>query len=149
MTSSSSSSVNSAQQDRHAEEAAHRRVGRREADRARILRKVVQPQRVCLANQHPEDAASARQGADGPVRLRVDAVRHEPLELEAACGDHAERRVAGASQLGGRLHEPLQERVQRQLGGDGQTGREERAQPPFADGKSVHPASLTLSRSRE
>ena len=48
-----------AQQDRHAEERAHRRMVRREADRARVLRdQVVEPQR-------PRRRGSARRGSRG------------------------------------------------------------------------------------
>ena len=62
-----------AEQDRDAEEAAHRRVVAREADRARVVGDVVQAERARLADQHAEDAAPARQVADRRVRLLVDA----------------------------------------------------------------------------
>ena len=61
-----------AQQDRHAEEAAHRRMVGREADRARIVRDRLEPQRAGVGDQGAEDAAAARQGADlrPPCRRR-------------------------------------------------------------------------------
>ena len=55
-----------AQHDRHAEEAVHRWMSGREADRTRILGQVVQPQRLRLADQHAEDAATARQRRRSP-----------------------------------------------------------------------------------
>lgn len=69
----------SAEQNRHTKEGAHRRVIWRKADRARILAQVVEAERTGVADQDSEDAAPARQVADGPMRLRVDAVRHEAL----------------------------------------------------------------------
>ena len=95
-----------AQHDRHAEEAVHRWMSGREADRTRILREIVQPQRLRLADQHAEDAPSARQRADLRAQVVVDPVGDELLELRAARVDHPERRVASTCQLGRRLHEP-------------------------------------------
>ena len=132
-----------AQQDRHAEEAAHRRMSRREADRARILREVVQPQRPRLADQHPEDAAPARQVADLRAQVVVDAVGDELLQLDPVRVDHAERGIASAGQLGRGLHEPVEQRVERQLRGDGESRREQRTQPPFGDRERVHEAKPT------
>ena len=133
-----------AQQDRDAEEALHRRMPRWEPDRPRILGEVVQPQRRRVADQHPENPAAARHRADLGAGVGVDAVREELLQLRAARVDHAERRVARARQLGRRLHEPVQQGLERQLGADGEPGLEQRAQPSFADGQRVHGASLTL-----
>src|SRR5918996_5809832 len=56
-----------AEKDRHAEEAAHRRMVRREAYGARIVAEVLQPQRVRLADENPEDAPASRQGGDRGV----------------------------------------------------------------------------------
>ena len=54
----------SAQEDRDAEEAAHRRVAGRKSDRARILTEVVETQRTRVPNEHAEDAAAVRGIAD-------------------------------------------------------------------------------------
>ena len=62
-----------AEHDRDAEERLHRRVVAREADRARVVGEVVQPQRARLADEDAEDPAAARQVADRRVRLGVDA----------------------------------------------------------------------------
>ena len=78
----------------------------READRSRVLREIVQPQRLRVADQHPEDAATPRQRADLGAQAVLDPVGDELLELRAARVDHPERRVAGTCQLGRRLHEP-------------------------------------------
>ena len=118
-------------------------MSRREADRARVLREVVQPQRLRLADQHPEDAAPARQVADLRAQVVVDAVGDELLQLDPVRVDHAERRVASAGQLGRRLHEPVEQRVERQLRGDGESRREQRTQPPFGDRERVHEAKPT------
>ena len=63
-----------AEQDRHAEERAHRRVTGRESDRARILGEVVQAQRVRLVDQRAEDPATAGEIADRRAR-RQDRCR--------------------------------------------------------------------------
>ena len=75
-----------AEQHGHAEERLHRRMARREADRARIVRDVVQPQRRRVADEDAEDAAPARQVADLAPRRLVDAGRDESLETAFACG---------------------------------------------------------------
>jgi hypothetical protein len=78
----------------------------REPDRTRILGQVVQPQWFRLADQHPEDAATARQRANLRAQVVVDPVGDELLELRSARVDHAECRVASARQLSCRFHEP-------------------------------------------
>src|SRR5215218_2410214 len=75
----------------------------REPDRARVGRDVVQSQRLSVPDQHAEDPASP--------------------------WDHAERRVAGPGQLGGRLDEALEERVERELRVERYSCVEERAKP--------------------
>ncbi len=77
----------------------HRRVVAREADRARIVREVVQSQRPGFADQDAEDAAPARKVTDRRVRLRVDPGGQEALERLPGPVDHPERRVPGAGQL--------------------------------------------------
>src|SRR5439155_7075652 len=52
-----------AQEDRDAEERAHGRVVRREADRARVARQVVEAERLCVADEDAQDSASARKRA--------------------------------------------------------------------------------------
>ena len=54
-----------AQEDRHPEERVHLRMPGRKPDRARIIRDVVEPERLSLVDQDTEDPASARQVADG------------------------------------------------------------------------------------
>ena len=64
----------STKQDRHPEEAPHRRMVRRKPDRTRVVAEVVEPQRLGVADQHAQDPASARQVADRGMRLGVDTV---------------------------------------------------------------------------
>src|SRR5581483_1557049 len=68
-----------AKADRDAEERAHRRMARREADGARVLREVLEPQRLVLADQHAEDASPSRRVADRRARRLVDADGDELL----------------------------------------------------------------------
>ena len=91
----------------------HRRVVRREADRPRIRHEIADPQWFRLANENAENPAASGQHADLLVGLVTDAVRHEPLEHGTARVDHAERGITGTRQGSGRLHEPLEQGVER------------------------------------
>ena len=62
-----------AQQDRDTEERPHRRVVRREADRARVVGEVVEPQRLRVVDQRAENPAAVRRVADRRLGLLVDA----------------------------------------------------------------------------
>ena len=113
---------NAAEHDRHPEEALHGRVVGRETDGALVLGDVVQTERACVPDEDAQDAAAPRQVADRGVRLGVDPVRDEPLQLAPRHVDDAERRVAGSRQLGCRFGQELQEAVERQLGADRDSG---------------------------
>ena len=117
-----------AQQDRHPEEAAHRRMVGREADRARIVGDRLEPQRAGVGDQRAEDAAAAREGADLRRRVGVDAGVEEALERRPGLVDHAERRIAGAGQGGRGLGELLQEVVERELRAERDSRLDEAAQ---------------------
>ena len=118
-----------AEHDRHAEERPHRRVVRREAGRAGVLRDVVQPERPRFPDQRPEQAPPARQVADRLVGLLVDPRGEEPLQSLSRRVDHAERRVARLGQLRGDLGQALEERIERQLGRQRDPGLDEPPEP--------------------
>ena len=120
----------------------HRRMVRREADRARVAGEVVEAQRPRVLDQDTQDPAAARKVADRRPGRVVEPVGHEPLELAAGAVDHAERRVARAGQLGGDPDERLQDGVERQLRGDRDAGLDERAPSVVA----VHARHSTCSR---
>ena len=98
----------------------------------------MQPQRPGVADEHAEDPAAARQVADPRMRVLVDAVREEALELRPGLVDHAERGVTRAGEPRGRLDEPLQDGVERELGAEGDSDVHERPQAPAA----LHLAAL-------
>jgi len=81
----------------------HRRVAGGEAVGVGVAFDVGQPQRLRLADQLAEDAAPARQVADVPPALLVDADVDETFELAAFGVEHAERRVPRPGQLPRRL----------------------------------------------
>lgn len=112
-------------QDGHAQKRPHGRVIRRKPHRAVVRRDVVQAQRPRVADQHPQDAAPTWQLPDRGVGLGVDAVGDEALELPAARVDDPERGIAGPGQLGGRLDEALEHRLERQLGAERDSGLDE------------------------
>ena len=84
---------------------------------------------------------AAGQLADRGVRLLVDPRRQEALELPAAAIDDTQGRIPGAGQLGGGRHEPLQERLERELRGDRHGRLEQRAQAAFAGSHGFHCAA--------
>ena len=118
-----------AEDDRQAEERLHRRMARWKAHRAGIVGNFVQPQRLGVADQDAQDAAPAGKVADRRVRLRVHARRQEALERLARLVDHAEGRVAGAGDLGGRLDDALQQRIEGELGAERDPRVHEDAEP--------------------
>ena len=118
----------STKQDRHAEEALHRRMVSGKPNGARVVAEAVESQGLGVADQHAEDAASAREVADRGVRLGVDTRRQEALEGRPGLVDDAERRIARSRQLRSRLDELLQERVQRELGAERDSGIDEHTQ---------------------
>jgi hypothetical protein len=101
----------------------------RKADRARILGDVREAQRLPLADQHAEDPTAAREVADRRARLLVDADGDELLEPSSRRIDDAERSVARPGQLRSRLDQLLEERLERQLGAECDTGLDEDAEP--------------------
>src|SRR5215213_8874657 len=86
-------------------------------------------------DEDAEDASPAREDADRGVRLLVDPRCQEALEILSAAIDHAERRVARFGQLGGRVDDALQQRVERELGAERDASVQ---QPP----KSIHSPNL-------
>ena len=102
---------------RHAEEAVHRRVVRREAVRVGVLGDVRHAYRLRLVDEQTQHAAAVRQLADLRVQFGADAVDDEVVQ-HAVGTDHAERAVAGAGQLARRLHDPLQRAAQIKVGPD-------------------------------
>jgi hypothetical protein len=104
-----------AQHDRHAEERAHGRVVAREADRPRVLGDVVEAERLRVTDEHSQEPAPPWELADRRVRLGIDARREEPLEALSGAVDHAERGIARGRQLCCGRHDPLEQRVEREL----------------------------------
>ena len=117
-----------AQEDRNAEEGLHRRVVGRKTDGARVVAEVVQPQGLRIADEHAEDSAASRQVADRGVGLRVDAGREEALQPLPGTVDHTQRGVPRPGELCRRLHELLQERIEREFGAQRDTRIDEDAE---------------------
>ena len=100
---------------------------------------IVEAQRRGVLDQHPENAAAARELADrSPVRL-PDPEGDEALQLVAAPVDHAERRVARPRQLGGDPDQRLQDGVEGQLRGDRDSGLDEPPPPLIAVHTAIQP----------
>ena len=99
-----------------------------EPDGPRVGGQIVEPQRRGVADEDAEDPAPTRRFADPCPSRPVDAVGDEPLQMSARCVDHTEGRVTGFGELGCSLGEPVEYRVERQLGRERHPGLEERAQ---------------------
>ena len=118
-----------ADEDRHAEERSHRRVPGREAVGARMVADVVEAQRARVVDEHAEEAAPTRQVADGAVGLLVDPAREEAGELAACLVEDAERDVARAGEVGGGLQQPVEHRLEIELGQQAAPGVDEPREP--------------------
>ncbi len=128
-----------ARHDRDAEEAVHRRMVRRKADRARVTGEVVQAERPRFLDQDTQDPEPARDGSDCRPSPIVEPVGDEPLQAAAGAIDHAERRIAGPGQLGGDPDERLEDGVEGQLRGDRNAGLDERAPSVVAVHEDIQP----------
>ena len=84
-----------------------------------------------------EDPPALRDLADSGIGLRVDARRQESLEPAAGRMDDAERRVAGVRELRRGLDDSLEERVERELGGERDARLDEEAKAILLLGRLV------------
>ena len=89
----------SADDDWHAEEAAHDRMCRGKAVARGMLTDVLQTQRPWVLDQHAQDSPAAREVADRTVGLLIDAQRQELVELGALVVQDPERGIAGAGDV--------------------------------------------------
>ena len=117
-----------ADEHRHAEEAVHRRMARGEPIRAMVLADPRQAQRSRVLDEDPEHPPPAREIADRPRRVVVDASRDEALELGALAVEHADRGVASAGQLAGRLEYVAEHGIELELGDDEASDVDQRPQ---------------------
>lgn len=115
---------------------------RGEPDRPRVLAQVMKPERRILANQDAQNPPTPWELTDRSVCLGVDARGEEALELGAGAIDHPERCVSRTRELGRRLDEPLQKRINGQLGRDRDTSFDQRTQAIFAPSDRVHKPSV-------
>src|SRR6478736_4371353 len=90
---------------------------------------VVEAQRARVFDEHAEDAAPARQVADGAVGVLVDAAREEAGELAASLVEDAQRDVARPREVGGGLQEPVEHRLEVELGHEAAPGVDEAREP--------------------
>ena len=98
-----------------------------------------QAQRARLLDQQAEHAAPARQVADRPPRLLVDAVGDEALQFVAVLVEHAEGGVAGPGQLAGDLEHLLEDHLGVELGDEAATDVDQLPQTGLVQGAAVRP----------
>ena len=122
--------------DRHPDEGPHRRMVRREPDRHRVLREIVQAQRFVVLDDHPQHPAAGRQRPDQLPGGVVDADIDE-LAQHSALADHPQRAVSGVDQVDRGLHDLPQRGVQLQSGRHGQHGVQQRVHPVPGAGDDV------------
>jgi hypothetical protein len=101
--------------DRNPEERVHRRVAGGKPVGMRVAVHVPEAERGGIADQLTEDPAAARQAADLPFGLVVDADVDEALQLLALAIEDTQRRVLGVGQLPRRLNHRVQNRLEVEL----------------------------------
>ena len=74
-----------------------------------------QAQRARVADQLAQHAPAGRQRADGAALLLVDPARHEPGQAVTRLVQHAQRRVARAGELAGRLQHAFEHQLEIKL----------------------------------
>ena len=84
----------------------------REAETLRVSAQIGKPQRTGLGDQQSQDAVTLGKGSDGVVGDVVHADRDELSETDTSLVEDAERAVAGADQLDGRLDDSMQHRLE-------------------------------------
>ena len=90
---------------------------------------VVKTQRARVVDEHAEQAATARQVADGTVGVLVDPARQEAGELAASLVEDAERDVACPCEVGRGLQEAVEDRLEVELGQQAAPGVDEAREP--------------------
>ena len=105
-----------ADHDRHPQEAAHRRMPRREPVAAGVLPDIRQPQRLRVLDQRAQHAPPAREVADRAARVLVDARRQELFEPAVALVEDPQRRVARPRDLPRRLEHAVKHDALVELG---------------------------------
>jgi hypothetical protein len=94
---------------------------------------VVQAQRTRVVDEHAEQAATARQVADGAMGVLVDAAGEEACELTAALVEDPERDVARPGEVGGGLQEPVEHGLEVQFGQQAAPGLDEAREPALVE----------------
>ena len=111
--------------DRHAQEAVHRGVIGAEAGRAGVVSQVGQPDRSGVLDQGAEQPAAARQVMDQRLLLGRHAAGDELVQVAVAV-EHAQGGVAGPGQGARLVGDALEDRLEREVGGEAHAGRVER-----------------------
>ena len=101
-----------------------------EARRAGVVGEVAEPDRARLVDQGAEQALADRKVPD-PVDEGRRETDVDELGQPAVRGEHAERGVAGADELPGRLHDAVQHLGQGQPARDHVVRAQETPQPPL------------------
>jgi hypothetical protein len=91
---------------------------------------ISKPDRDRLADQQTQDPPAPGQVTDPRDQLLVHAGVHELLQSSVAA-KHAERRIPGAQQIPGRIHDLPQYHRQAQLTGYQSIRAQQSAQPPL------------------
>ena len=131
-----------ADHDRHAQEAAHRRMPRREPVAARMLAHVGEAQRLRMLDQRTKNTSSARQVPDRPVGRLIDARCQELLKRTVLLVQDPKRGIARPSDLPCGLEDAVQHDALVELCRQGAAYLQQAAnQQPFGDLAHQH-ASL-------
>ena len=121
--------------DRHTEEAAHRRVSRRESGRGRVRGQISDTDRSRMTDQQAEDAAPEREFPDLGDHLAGHTRMYELLQLPVT-SDNPDPRVAGGEQHAGRLGNTAQHHRKTQVGRHCRVGTQQSLHRPWVPNTS-------------
>jgi hypothetical protein len=116
----------------------------READGARIVCNVVEPQRLGVSDQDTEETTAAREVADSGMRVGVDPGGKKSLQTLTGLVDDVEGGVPRVGQFRGGLHESLEKGVEGELGTKCDPCVDEHTKAIRLLGRPIHVAILAL-----
>jgi hypothetical protein len=114
-----------------------------ESSRTWVGRDVGETQQRRFANEDAEDASPVRQFADCAPLLLAEPTRDEVAEVGSARGQDSQRSVTSVGQVDRLVDNPLEERWERQLCGQGQPSFEQARSPVSTQ---CHPIGIIVVR---
>ena len=132
--------------DRHAQEAVHGWVTRREPHSAGVVAEVVEPDRARVVDQRTQDPSAFRKVVDPPSLGLGHPHGDELLEAETVRREHSQGGVLSAHQLMHHLDDPVQHGPQVQVADDREVGLHQTTEAIVRRGAGAHQSGGLSSR---